>query len=42
MLTCGQPVVTQGSTGLELAKNMKGAFDYTGINPAQIESGVFD
>ena len=42
VLTCGQPVVTQGSTGLELAKNMKGAFDYTGINPAQIESEVFD
>ena len=42
VLTCGQPVVTDGSSGLELAKNMKGGFDYIGLNPEQIESGVFD
>ncbi len=42
ILTCGQPVVTQGSTGLELAKNMKQGFDYVGIVSSQIESGVFD
>ena len=42
VLTCGKPVVTQGSTGLELAKNMKGGFDYIGLSPVQIESGVFD
>ena len=42
VLTCGQPVVTQGSSGLELAKNMKKGFDYVGIVSIQIESGVFD
>ena len=42
VLTCGQPVVTEGSSGLELAKNMKGGFDYIGLNSLQIESGVFD
>ena len=42
VLTCGQPVVTQGSTGLELAKNMKSGFDYVGLTAAQIKSGVFD
>ena len=42
VLTCGQPVVTQGSTGVELAKNMKQGFDNTGISSEQIESGVFD
>ena len=42
VLTCGQPVVTEGSSGLQLAKNMKGGFDYIGLNPVQIESGVFD
>ena len=40
VLTCGQPVVTQGSSGLELAKNMKKGFDYVGIVSIQIESGV--
>ena len=42
VLTCGQPVVTQGSSGHALAMNMKSGFDYTGINPVQIESAVFD
>ena len=42
VLTCGQPVVTQGSSGYELAKNMKTGFDYVGIHADQIESGVFD
>ena len=40
--TAGQPVVTQGSTGIELAKNMKAGFDEFGIIAEQIESGVFD
>ena len=30
-LTWGQPVVTQGSTGVELSKNMKRGFDYTAL-----------
>jgi hypothetical protein len=42
VLTCGQPVVTQGSSGFELANNMKTGFDCVGIDAAQIESGVFD
>ena len=42
VLTCGQPVVTQGSSGWQLAVNMKTGFDYVGIDPSQIESGVFD
>ena len=42
VLTCGQPVVTQGSSGKQLALNMKTGFDYVGIDPDQIESGVFD
>ena len=40
--TSGQPVVTQGSTGAELAKNMKQGFDNFGIISEQIESAVFD
>ena len=42
VLSCGQPVVTQGSSGMELAKNMKIGFDFTGVSAVQIESGVFD
>ena len=42
VLTCGQPVVTEGSSGMQLAKNMKGGFDYMGIRAGQIESAVFD
>ena len=42
VLTCGQPVVTEGSSGLELAKNMKGGYDYIGLHFVQIESGVLD
>ena len=42
-LTCGQPVVTSGSSGLELTKNnMKDGFDDFGISGKQIESAVFD
>ena len=42
VLSCGQPVVTGGSSGSELAKNMKAGFDYLGVDASQIESGVFD
>jgi hypothetical protein len=42
VLTSGQHVVTEGSSGLELAKNLKGGFDCIGLNSLQIESGVFD
>ena len=42
VFTCGQPVVTDGSGGLELAKNMKRGFDDYGIRAGQIESCVFD
>ena len=41
-LTCGQPVVTSGSTGIELAKNMKEGFDDYKISSQQIEGAVFD
>ena len=30
VLSCGQPLVTEGSSGMQLAKNMKGCFDYMG------------
>ena len=36
VLTCGQPMVTQSSTGQELAKNMKSGYDYVGLSPTQI------
>ena len=42
VLTAGQPVVTCGSTGFQLACNMKTAFDSIGVSGAQIKSGVFD
>ena len=42
ILTCGQPVVTKGSTGMGLAQNMKTGNDYVGLVAKQIESGVFD
>lgn len=42
VLTAGQPVVDAGSTGHQLAKNMKTAFDSIGVEGAQIKSGVFD
>lgn len=42
VLTCGQPVVTKGSSGKALAENMKEGFDSFGISSKQIESGVFD
>ena len=41
-LTCGQPVVTNGSTGIELAKNMEKGFDNYKISSKQIEAAVFD
>ena len=36
-LTCGQPVVTQGSSGEQLAINMKEGFDSFRITSKQIE-----
>ena len=42
VLTAGQPVVSEGSTGYQLAVNMKSGFDYIGIRGKQIKSGVFD
>ena len=42
ILTAGQPIVTAGSTGSQLAQNMKSAFDSIGVCGAQIKSGVFD
>ena len=41
-LSCGQPVVTEGSTGSQLAKNMKKGFDNFELEACQIESAVFD
>lgn len=41
-LTCGQPVVTEGSSGIKLTKNMKSGIDDFGISAEQIESAVFD
>ena len=35
-------MVTDGSTGFQLACNMKTAFDSIGVGGAQIKSGVFD
>ena len=42
VLTAGQPLVVAGSSGHELARNMKTAFDSIGVSGAQIKSGVFD
>ena len=42
IVSCGAPVVTNGSSGLELVKNMKAGFDLYGIISCQVESGVFD
>ena len=42
IISCGQPVVTEGSSGAQLAKNMKEGFDLYGINSCQIESCVLD
>ena len=41
-LTCGQPVVLDGSSGAQLAKNMKAGFDSVGLEDVQMESAVFD
>ena len=38
VLTYGQPVVTEGSSGFELAKNMTRGYDYIGLDYVQIES----
>ena len=42
ILAAGQPVVSEGSSGLQLANNMKHAFDHVGVSGEQIKSGVFD
>ena len=42
VISCGQPVVTEGSSGSQLAINMKIGLDKKGIAGSQIESGVFD
>ena len=42
VITAGQPVVSEGSTGYQLAVNMKNAFDSIGVSGKQIKSGVFD
>ena len=42
VLTAGQPVVSGGSSGEQLARNMKKAFDSIGVSGSQIKSGVFD
>ena len=42
VMTAGQPVVKDGSSGRQLALNMKSAFDYIGVSASQIKSGVFD
>ena len=42
IISCGQPVVTEGSSGAQLAKNMKEGFDKYKINSFQIESCVLD
>ena len=42
IIAAGQPVVSEGSSGAQLAENMKTAFDYIGVSGEQIKSGVFD
>ena len=42
VMTAGQPVVSEGSSGRQLAINMKSAFDYIGVEASQIKSGVYD
>ena len=42
ILSAGQPIVSEGSSGLQLAVNMKAAFDSIGVSGEQIKSGVFD
>ena len=42
IVSCGAPVVTNGSSGLQLVMNMKAGFDLYGIFSCQVESGVFD
>ena len=41
-ISCGQPVVTRGSTGLELARSIKDGFDSLKISGELLESLVFD
>ena len=41
-ISCGQPVVTGGSTGLDLARSIKEGFDDFKITGDQLESFVFD
>ena len=40
IVSCGAPVVTNGTSSLELVKNMKAGFDNYSIISAQIVSGV--
>ena len=42
IVSCGAPVVSGGSSGLDVTLNMKSGFDRFGIASDQIESGVFD
>ena len=42
VISCGQPVVKQGSDGLALTQNMKNGFDDLEMLSCQIESTVFD
>ena len=42
VISCGQPVVTAGSSGVELTKNIKSGLDEYNVLGCQIESGVFD
>ena len=42
VISCGQPVVTAGSSGYELAQHMKTGFGKYSIEGDQIESAVFD
>ena len=42
VLSAGQPVVSEGSSGRKLAENMKAAFNHIGVSAQQIKSGVFD
>lgn len=42
VISCGQPIVKEGSTGSALCKTMKSGLDEFGIAGCQIESAVFD
>ena len=42
IISCGQPVVTGGSSGSELSRNIKSGLDEYSIVGCQLESAVFD